>query len=74
MAGDEELTRAVIALGQRLGIETVAEGVETETQLAFLRDEGCDFVQGYLLGRPLPAADTERMLESALGREKDETA
>ncbi|MCA9512047.1 MAG: EAL domain-containing protein, partial [Myxococcales bacterium] len=74
VAGDEELTRAVIALGQRLGIETVAEGVETETQLAFLRDEGCDFVQGYLLGRPLPAAETERMLESALGREKDETA
>ena len=50
---DEELTRAVIALAQRLGMETVAEGVETEQQHRFLRDEGCDHVQGFLLGRPV---------------------
>jgi len=71
-AGDEELTRAVIALCQRLGIEAIAEGVETEAQLAFLRAEGCDFVQGFLLGRPAPAAQTRTLLEQTLGREKDE--
>ncbi len=61
--GDEELVRAVIALANRLNIQTVAEGVETEEQLNFLRAEGCDFVQGYLLGRPMPAADFERFLD-----------
>jgi diguanylate cyclase (GGDEF)-like protein/PAS domain S-box-containing protein len=61
--GDEDLIRAVIALAQKLDIETVAEGVETEEQLVFLREEGCDFVQGYLLGRPVPAEEFERLLE-----------
>ncbi|MBV9456408.1 MAG: EAL domain-containing protein, partial [Bradyrhizobium sp.] len=45
---------AVIDLGHGLGMSLVAEGVETPEQLAFLADEGCDAVQGYLLGKPLP--------------------
>src|ERR1700754_3757301 len=45
---------AVIDLGHGLGMSLVAEGVETLEQLAFLADEGCDAVQGYLLGKPLP--------------------
>lgn len=49
------ITRAVIALGHALGIEVVAEGVETREQLDFLIDEGCNYMQGYMLGRPLPA-------------------
>ncbi len=46
------ITSAIISLGHKLGLEVIAEGVETEGQLARLLDEGCDFGQGYYLGRP----------------------
>jgi diguanylate cyclase (GGDEF)-like protein len=46
------LTSAIITLGHKLGLEVVAEGVETLGQLQRLRDDGCDFGQGYYLGRP----------------------
>lgn len=49
------LVRAIIAMGHSLGLKVVAEGVETETQRAMLIEEGCDYLQGYLLGRPTPA-------------------
>jgi diguanylate cyclase (GGDEF)-like protein/PAS domain S-box-containing protein len=48
------IVRAVIGLGHGLEMSIVAEGVETLEQLAFLADEGCDAVQGYFLGKPLP--------------------
>ncbi|MCA6123023.1 EAL domain-containing protein [Bradyrhizobium sp. WSM 1704] len=48
------IVRAVIDLGHGLEMSIVAEGVETEPQLAFLAEEGCDAVQGYLLGKPAP--------------------
>lgn len=48
------IIRAVLALGESLEIPVLAEGVETQDQLAFLRDQGCDEVQGYLLGKPSP--------------------
>jgi diguanylate cyclase (GGDEF)-like protein len=54
---DTEIVRAVLALGQSLGLTTVAEGVETLDQLGLLRELGCDRAQGYLLARPLPADD-----------------
>ena len=41
-------------MGRALGLDVAAEGVETEAQLARLRALGCDYVQGYLLGRPAP--------------------
>ncbi|HEY2705006.1 MAG TPA: EAL domain-containing protein [Candidatus Dormibacteraeota bacterium] len=53
--GDAAITMAVIRLAHALGMVTVAEGVETEQQLDLLRTLGCDMVQGYHLGRPLPA-------------------
>jgi EAL domain-containing protein (putative c-di-GMP-specific phosphodiesterase class I) len=51
------IVRAVIALGQGLHLPVMAEGVETQDQLAFLTRESCDEVQGFLFGRPKPIAD-----------------
>ena len=48
------IVRAVIDLGHGLGMSIVAEGVETQEQLGFLSEEGCDAVQGYFIGKPLP--------------------
>ncbi len=53
---DATITKALVAMAHSLGLEVVAEGVETEAQLEFLRNIGCDEAQGYLLGRPMPPA------------------
>ena len=60
--GDSAITGAVISLGRQLGLLVIAEGVETQAQMDFLRDKGCDAVQGYFIGRPAPAAAIEAML------------
>ena len=54
------IVRAVLALGKSLAIPILAEGIETETQLQILKREGCDEVQGFLLGRPRPLAPAAR--------------
>lgn len=54
---DATITRAVISMAHSLGLKVVAEGVETEPQLAFLTEYGCDQIQGYFFARPLPADD-----------------
>jgi EAL domain-containing protein (putative c-di-GMP-specific phosphodiesterase class I) len=56
------IVRAVIGLGHSLNVPIVAEGVESEHQRAFLMNEGCDQVQGYLTGRPLPIANYHELL------------
>ena len=61
-SGDAAICSAVIAMAHRLGLEVVAEGVENATQLNFLRDEGCDTAQGYLLGKPMLADKAEELL------------
>jgi EAL domain-containing protein (putative c-di-GMP-specific phosphodiesterase class I) len=61
-ADDAALIMAVITLGHNLRLEVIAEGVETEEQLRFLRLLGCDQIQGYLFGRPVPAEDFPRFL------------
>ncbi|WP_072619364.1 two-component system response regulator [Spirulina major] len=59
-----EIVQAIIALGHNLGIETIAEGIETAHQLAHLRALGCEYGQGYFFARPLPAAAAELLLRS----------
>ncbi|HUK02457.1 MAG TPA: EAL domain-containing protein [Steroidobacteraceae bacterium] len=65
-AYDGALCRATIALGRALGLEVVAEGVETHEQWQFLAQERCSNIQGYLLARPMPRADVFAFLKSAL--------
>jgi EAL domain-containing protein (putative c-di-GMP-specific phosphodiesterase class I) len=59
---DSTILGAVITLGRELGFTVIAEGVETEEQLRTLRELGCHQAQGFLLGRPLPAFDTQVLL------------
>jgi EAL domain-containing protein (putative c-di-GMP-specific phosphodiesterase class I) len=54
-SNDRSLVRTIIAMGQSMGLDLVAEGVETVHQLQGLRDLGCDKAQGYLISRPVPA-------------------
>jgi diguanylate cyclase (GGDEF)-like protein len=63
------IMKAVIGLGRSLGISTTAEGVETESQFEFVRDEGCSEVQGYIFSPPLPAAMiAEKLASQPAGR------
>ena len=59
---DAQITSAVIALGHSLGLTVIAEGAETQGQIDFLREEGCDEVQGYFFSRPLSAGDMRAFL------------
>ncbi len=56
------IVRAILTMGACLGIATTVEGVETPEQLAFTAAEGCDYIQGYLVSRPLPAEAFEAFL------------
>ncbi len=58
----ERIAKAVVRLGEDIGVHVVAEGVETAEQLGILRDLGCPYVQGYLLGRPMPAEQVTALL------------
>jgi diguanylate cyclase (GGDEF)-like protein len=52
---DAAITTAIIAMGHALGLRVIAEGVETEAHLTLLQKQGCDEIQGYLVGRPVPS-------------------
>ena len=54
---DEAITSTIITMAHSLGLNVIAEGVETEAQLNFLRDHGCDEIQGHWLSRPIDAPD-----------------
>lgn len=58
------MVRAVIALSHNLGMEIIAEGVETDSQLRALRDQHCDEIQGFIIGKPMPRREIGRFLES----------
>jgi EAL domain-containing protein (putative c-di-GMP-specific phosphodiesterase class I) len=58
-----KIIRSTVALGQNLGLQVTAEGVETREQLAFLRELGCHYAQGFLFSRPYAAEHLETILE-----------
>jgi diguanylate cyclase (GGDEF)-like protein len=62
------IIKAIIGLGHSLGMEMVAEGVETEDQLNAVRDQGCNEVQGFLFSPPMPPAAVQLLLEATGGR------
>ena len=64
------VAQAIISLGHNLKLKVVAEGVETEAQFEFLKKHGCDEVQGFHFGRPVPAQEFERFLAQAAQLQK----
>ena len=60
---DAAIISMIFAMARILKLSVTAEGVETEGQLEFLRRAGCDKIQGYLISRPVPAAELERFLQ-----------
>jgi diguanylate cyclase (GGDEF)-like protein/PAS domain S-box-containing protein len=58
----ETIIRTIIGMAHSLGLKVVGEGVETEQQQVFLRDHGCDMLQGYLFGKPMPAIEFHEFL------------
>ena len=67
-SGDAAICGAIIAMAHRLGLEVIAEGIETSAQLTFLREQGCDTAQGYLLGKPMFADKIEVLLKQLSAR------
>jgi len=59
---DKAIVNAIVTMAHNLKLTVVAEGVETEKQLSFLNSSGCDEIQGFLLGIPLPSPDFKEML------------
>ncbi len=59
---DRVIVRTIIAMGRNLGLEIVAEGVETAFQQQFLLDNGCDYIQGFYRARPMPVEQVEKLL------------
>ena len=64
---DKAIVAAIISMSKNLGLQTIAEGVESAEQLAYLREQGCDEAQGYYFSKPLAADQMEQILERGKG-------
>ena len=71
---DAAIATAVIHLAQELGLEVVAEGVETQEQLDFIEAQGCEIIQGYFFSKPLPVEDTNAWLEQLRAQRRSTSA
>ena len=65
-ATDRRLVKLVLDIAKYLNVKIVAEGVETETQMQFMKKNGCDLVQGYYFSRPIPPEEFEKLIEKEL--------
>ena len=65
-ADDAAIARTIVAMAHQLRMTVTAEGVETKEQSEFLCQLGCDQLQGYFFGRPVPAADAEKLLGTTI--------
>ncbi|MFC7408241.1 EAL domain-containing protein [Hydrogenophaga atypica] len=70
---DASIVSAIINLAQSLGLKTIAEGVETEAQMAMLREQGCNEIQGYHVGRPMAAAPFEAWVREHMAQQAQQT-
>ena len=70
-ARDDQFATAILALAKSMNISVVAEGVESEEQMAFLRREGCNEVQGFFLAKPMPATTLSRILQERISLAND---
>jgi EAL domain-containing protein (putative c-di-GMP-specific phosphodiesterase class I) len=62
---DAAICAAILAMAHELSLKVIAEGVELDEQVDFLRSHGCDFAQGFLIGRPMPAEELQRVFGDA---------
>jgi EAL domain-containing protein (putative c-di-GMP-specific phosphodiesterase class I) len=73
-AANASITRAIISLAHGMNLSVLAEGVETEEQLALLRGQGCDEVQGHYFGRPMPGEEFKQLLSRTSQRKRRKRA
>ena len=62
----EQYVAAIISMGHIMGFEVVSEGVEEQEQIETLRSIGCDYIQGFIWGKPMPPEDAERLVADSL--------
>ena len=58
-----DVVTAITELAQKIGAKTVAEGIETQEQLDFVKEARCDMIQGYIYARPMPVSEFERWID-----------
>jgi EAL domain-containing protein (putative c-di-GMP-specific phosphodiesterase class I) len=68
---DQRITQAILAIAHSFNLSVVAEGVESQQQLNFLTEHHCDAGQGYLFGKPMPAAGVTELLQNQVRRTVD---